>query len=119
VIFRAVPDAHRELAQLFEWAWSVDCAPLPFFPDTSRAFGRRWAQGKQDQAWRDAYQSFYGGDSREFDFAESEEELELARVWEGALPLESASDPGVPFRFEALAQSFFEPFFAAREGVER
>jgi len=119
VIFKAVPDAHRELAQLFEWAWSVDRAPLPFFPKTSRAFGRRWAQGNSDQAWRDAHQSFYGGDSREFDFPESEEELELARVWEGALPLESASDQGVLFRFEALAQRFFEPFLAAREVVER
>ncbi|MEE8166216.1 MAG: hypothetical protein V3T64_11645, partial [Myxococcota bacterium] len=119
VIFKAVPDAHRELAQLFEWAWSVDRAPLPFFPNTSRAFGRRWAQGNLDQAWRDAHQSFYGGDSREFDFPESEEDLELARVWEGALPLESVSDQPVLFRFEALAQRFFEPFLEAREVHER
>jgi exonuclease V gamma subunit len=119
VIFKAVPEAHRELAQLFEWAWSVDRAPLPFFPDTSRAFGRRWAQGKHDQAWREAHQKFYGGESREFDFPESEEDLELARVWEGALPLESASDQPVLFRFEALAQRFFEPFLAAREVHKR
>ena len=119
VIFKAVPDAHRELAQLFEWAWSVDRAPLPFFPNTSRAFGRRWAEGKPDQAWRDAHQKFYGGESREFDFPESEEDLELARVWEGALPLESASDQGVLFRFEALAQRFFEPFLEAREVFDR
>ena len=40
-------------------------------------------------------------------------------VWEGALPLESASDQPVLFRFEALAQRFFEPFLAAREVHKR
>lgn len=117
-VFSHVPDARAELALLFEWAWSVDRAPLPFFPRTSRVFAEHRANGKDERAWKDAHQKFYGGDSSFGARPEFEEELEYARAWEGSQPLEPDLEQTI-FRFDVLADRFFAPYRKAREVYER
>jgi exonuclease V gamma subunit len=114
VVMRAVPNAREELARLCALASTGTRAPLPFFPRTSRRFADRVREEKVDQAWRDAHQNFYGGDS-DFARAEIEEGLEFQRVWEGTRPLESSKDSALLFSFEDLSLQFFEPLWACRE----
>jgi exodeoxyribonuclease V gamma subunit len=118
-VFSHVPDAKAELALLFEWAWSVDRAPLPFFPRTSRIFAEHRANGRDERAWNDAHQKFYGGDSGFGARPEFEEELEYARAWEGSHPLEPDLEQTMLFRFDSLADRFFASFRKAREVYER
>ncbi len=118
VLFGKVEAPRRHLSRLFEWAWSVRQAPLPFFPRTSRVFAEKFLNGKVEQAWNAANQSFLGGESMNFVKPEALEDLEIARLWEGASPLEARSPFPVRFRFEELAALFFEPFFEAREVQE-
>ena len=113
VLFGPVPEAKRELARLCALAWAADRAPLPLFRKTSRVFAAGLAKGGPEQAWRNANQSFYGGEGG-FRRAEIEDHLEFQKVWEGQRPLESAPSNPFPFDFEDLAQYFFEPLFRAR-----
>lgn len=115
VVFERVDDPRAHLVQLFEWAWSAEISPLPFFPKTAWAFAEKAIAGKDDLAWREAHQKFEGGDSSNFSMPESEEELEYARLWEGWSPLESVGLLPVRYRFEDLAIQFFKPMLAARE----
>lgn len=115
VLFGEVDQPDRQLARLFEWAWSVPQAPLPFFPRTSRRFARAFLDGKVEQAWRGAHQEFFGGDSMAFVKPEIQQDLEFARLWEGGSPLDGRNPFPLRFRFEELATAFFEPFFEARE----
>ena len=115
VLLQQVQDPKTHLARLFDWAWGASMVPLPFFPRTSRAFAKDHLAGKSDQAWRKANQTFFGGDTVNFMIPEIEEDLEMARVWEGASPLETPAPFPVRFSFEELALEFFEPFFRARE----
>jgi exodeoxyribonuclease V gamma subunit len=115
VDFEPVADARVHLARLFDWAWSTNSAPLPFFPKSSRAFAEKAADGKLDQAWRAAHQAYHGGDATQFVMPESEEELEYALLWEGVSPLDNAPDIPTRFRFDALASEFFAPLLAARK----
>jgi exodeoxyribonuclease V gamma subunit len=118
-VFSYVPDAKAELALLFEWAWSVDRAPLPFFPRTSRVFAEHRANGKEERAWNDAHQKFYGGDSSFGARPEFEEELEYSLAWEGTRPLEPDLEQAMLFRFDALADRFFASFLEARAVYEK
>jgi exodeoxyribonuclease V gamma subunit len=118
-VFSYVSDARSELETLFEWASSVERAPLPFFPKTSRVFADHRADGKDDQAWNAAHQKFYGGDSNFGLRPEFEEDLENARTWEGSRPLEPDHDRTLIFRFDAVADRFFHAYREAREVFER
>jgi exodeoxyribonuclease V gamma subunit len=115
VVFGPVVDARRHLARLFEWAMTAPDAPLPFFPRTSRVFATRVLDEKADQGWRDAHQEFEGGDGWNRLTPESQEELEMARVWEGWSPLASSGPVPVRVSFAVLAEEFFRPLLAARE----
>jgi exodeoxyribonuclease V gamma subunit len=115
VVFERIHDPQTHLARLFEWAWSAEYAPLPFFPRTSWAFAEKVIAGKGAMARREAHRIFEGGESQNFALPESEEELEYARVWEGWSPLESSGKLPVRYRFEEIARQFFEPLLAARE----
>jgi exodeoxyribonuclease V gamma subunit len=115
VVFERVAEPKLHLARLFEWAWSTEDAPLPFFPKTSWAFASRSVEGKTDIAWRAAHQKFEGGDSQNAGLPESDEELEYARIWEGWSPLDSSGALPVRFHFEDIADQFFRPLIEARE----
>jgi exonuclease V gamma subunit len=115
VVFERVHDPQTHLARLFEWAWSAEHAPLPFFPKTAWAFAERAIAGKEGPAWREAHLKFEGGDTQNSALPESEEELEYARVWEGWSPLESVGKLPVRYRFDEISKQFFEPLLAARE----
>ena len=115
VVFGPVTDARLHLAGLFEWAMKARHAPLPFFPRTSRVFATRVLDDKADQGWREAHQEFDGGDGWNRMTPESQEELEMARVWEGWSPLASTGRLPVPIPFDVLAEEFFRPLLAARE----
>lgn len=115
VVFEPVADSKSHLARLFEWAWLASTSPLPFFPKASKDFAELALEGKLDQAWRKAQQTYYGGDSGGFLMPEFDEELEHARLWEGVSPLEPGPDMPLRFRFDELAETFFQPLFAARQ----
>jgi exonuclease V gamma subunit len=117
VSFGRVEQPLRLLRRLFEWAVSVERAPLPFFPRSSRVFADRVLAGKLEQARREAYQKFEGGTGWRAERPESTEDLDLERVWEGLAPLSSdAVEEGfVLFGFEELASEFFGPLGEARE----
>jgi exodeoxyribonuclease V gamma subunit len=115
VVFKPVDDPRSHLAGLVEWTLASADTPLPFFPKTSRAFATKSIAGKTEQAWREAHQSFDGGEGGNFSFPESEEELEFARLWEGWSPLDSTGALPTRYRFDELAEAFFEPLLAARE----
>jgi len=115
VVFERVSDPRAHLARLFEWAWSAAHAPLPFFPKTAWAFAEKAIAGKDDMAWRAAFEKYEGGDSQIFALPESQEELEYARVWEGWSPLDSVGKLPVRYHFEDIVKEFFEPLLAARE----
>ncbi len=119
VVFGPVADARRHLARLFTWAMSTPDAPLPFFPRTSRVFATRVLEDKTAQGWRDAHQEFEGGDGWNRTTPESQEELEMARVWEGHSPLATSGALPVPVPFDELAEEFFRPLLAAREVCSR
>jgi len=115
VVFEPVAEPGACLSQIFEWAFRAERAPLPFFPRSSLAFARKALEGKLDQAWRAAQQTYHGGESNAFLTPEADENLEQARLWEGVSPLESTGDEiGLP-RFDQLAIELFEPMLAVRE----
>ncbi len=115
VVFGPEPEPGARLARIFEWAWSCEGAPLPFFPKSSLAFAKPALERKTDQAWRAAQQAYFGGDSNLFRTPEAEEDLEQARLWEGVSPLESSADSVLLFRFDQVAAEFFEPMLALRK----
>jgi exonuclease V gamma subunit len=119
VVFGPVADARRHLGQLFAWAMTTPDAPLPFFPRTSRVFATRLLNDKEALGWREAYQEFDGSEGSNRMTPESQEELEMARIWEGWSPL--AASEGSPGRvpFDTLAEEFFRPLLAVREVHER
>jgi exodeoxyribonuclease V gamma subunit len=105
-----VVEPRQVLAQLFEWAWSLDRAPLPFFPETSRKFAISAEKNLHD-ARRQAYQAYHGGD---WGTPEGARDLADARLWEGFSPLDSDASLPVEYGFEALATTFFAPLLRAR-----
>ncbi|MCP4906811.1 MAG: exodeoxyribonuclease V subunit gamma [bacterium] len=114
VAFERVAEPCRHLSRLFEWAWSANLAPLPFFPKASRRFAADFLDGKFDRAWRGAEETYHGGESGKWRTPESEEGLEHARLWEGLSPISRAGERLFPYRFDAVAEEFFAPFLAAR-----
>ena len=72
-------------------------------------------EDKREQAWREANQVFYGGDSGDFSRPEIEESLALETTWQGWSPLESEAELPVPFRFDELALGVFTPLLENRE----
>ena len=115
VIFGPDPEPGAHLAQIFEWAWSCERAPLPLFPASSLAFAKPALEHKTDQAWRAAQQSYLGGESNHGTRPESEQDLEQARLWEGVSPLEASGDPALLHRFDHVATGFFGPMLAVRK----
>jgi exonuclease V gamma subunit len=115
VVFDRISDPLPQLTRLFEWVWSTEDAPLPFFPKASWAFASKFSEGKTDLARRAAHQIFDGGDSQNVGLPESEEELEYARIWEGWSPLDSSAALPVRYHFEDIADRFFRPLIEARE----
>lgn len=117
VAFGPAPSSLDRLASLFEWAWRVPDAPLPFFERASRAFAEKCASGKGDAlatAWRAARAEFEGRDDSGLRTAEGEQALETVRVWEGHSPIAPAGENGVDLGFDEIARGFFEPLFEAR-----
>ncbi len=115
VVFERVTEPREHLARLFAWAWSADRSPLPFFPKASRKFAIAATEGKFDQAWRNAEETYHGGDSGAWRMPEADEGLEHARLWEGVSPIGRLGDLPLAFRFDAMADEFFRPFLEARE----
>ena len=115
VVFERVENPRNLLARLFEWATGAKRAPLPFFPRASRDFAAQWAKGKTDEAWRDAEQTYRGGNTGGPRMPESEEGLEHALLWEGASPVDRGRALSLPFHFDEVAEAFFGPLLAARE----
>jgi exodeoxyribonuclease V gamma subunit len=115
VTFGPVEGAREQLATLFEWAWSVESAPLPFFSRSSRRYAER--RSKPELAWREAAGELFGREtsSRHAPSAELERDLESQRIWEGGSPLERLDDRPLLFGFDELARRFFEPLLAARK----
>lgn len=115
VTFGPVDGAHEQLATLFEWAWSVECAPLPFFPRSSRRYAEKISD--PERAWREAAGELLGREtgSRHGPSAELERDLESQRIWEGGSPLERLEDRPLRFEFDELARRFFEPLLSARK----
>ncbi|MFP6655091.1 MAG: hypothetical protein VCB25_05655, partial [Myxococcota bacterium] len=118
-VFEAVADARQHLTHLFSWTSAEPTGLLPFFPRSSWEFATRAIDEKIASAWREAHQTFDGGDGFNRMTPESQEELETARVWEGWSPLDSTGSFPVRLRFEELAMSFFEPLIKAREVSSR
>jgi hypothetical protein len=106
------------LQQIFEWAASASDAPLPFFPRSSRKFAEQLDKKSAEDARREALKIFEGSDSLDFGIPpESEEELEMQRLWEGWSPIEADAGGAGPLTvsFDELAAAFFAPLLAARE----
>ena len=114
VAFGPVEAPREQLAMLFEWAWSVESAPLPFFPRSSRQYAEK--ASKPELAWREAAGELFGRETgnRNGPSAELERDLESQRIWEGGSPLETLADRPLIFAFEELATRFFEPLLAVR-----
>lgn len=109
-----VSEPDRPLATLFEWAWSADEAPLPFFPKSSRRYVEKHVASGPAIAWREAQGELFGRDALNDRPAEIERDLETRRVWEGLSPVEMSTGPSLRYRFEELASGFFEPLLRAR-----
>ena len=103
------------LAQLFEWAWSVDEAPLPFFPRSSKKFATFALGGKEEQAWRGAQEEFHGNADQSGRSGEGLENLEMQRIWEGWSPVDHETSGPSRFDFDALAKGIFEPMRTAQK----
>jgi len=118
VVFDPVASAADALGDLFALAWSVDEAPLPFFPRAAREFSARFEKSERG-AWREANQTYLGGDWKKGSRPESEEGPEHARIWQGWQPLEA--DPSMPVgaSFEDLSRRIFEPFDRVRRVLQR
>lgn len=117
VVFAPVSSPLEQLALLFDWAWRVPDAPLPFFERASRAFAEKCASEKEGAlaaAWRAARAEFEGRDDSGRRKAEGEQALETVRIWEGHSPIAPAGENGVALGFDELARGFFEPLFEAR-----
>jgi len=117
VAFGPVEGAREQLAMLFEWAWSVESAPLPFFPRSSRRYAEAESKSGLELAWREAAGELLGREtsSRDGPSAELERDLESQRIWEGRSPLERLADAPLLFEFDELARRFFEPLLAVRK----
>ncbi|MBW2497283.1 MAG: exodeoxyribonuclease V subunit gamma [Deltaproteobacteria bacterium] len=115
VSFGPVSDPQIHLARLFEWAWSLDRAPLPFFPRSARRYAESLESRGARGAKREAYGVFLGRSASEFQRDELEEDYESQRLWEGTRPLETDAALPVRFHFDELATAFFEPLLAARQ----
>jgi exodeoxyribonuclease V gamma subunit len=114
VSFEAVSDPQVHLARFFEWAWSLDRAPLPFFPRSARRYAESLESKGARGAKREAYGVFLGRSASELQRDELEEDYESERLWEGVKPLEADAALPVRFHFDELATAFFEPLLAAR-----
>ncbi len=114
VAFGPVEAPREQLAMLFEWAWSVESAPLPFFPRSSRHYAEK--ASNPELAWREAAGDLFGRETGNPNAPspELERDLESKRIWEGGSPLERLADRPLLFEFDELAGRFFEPLFAAR-----
>jgi len=113
-VFDRVKDSEAQLARLYAWAASADRAPLPFLPDTSRAFAEK-IESDPEAAWRNANKKFHGsGGGVSWSTPEVERELETVRLWEGRSPV--SPSPIVPggTSFDSLATAIFGPLLAAR-----
>lgn len=115
VAFDVVESARETLARIVGWALDADVAPLPFFPDASRAFAFAFDQD-EGQAWREAHQEFFGSGSSPRPVApEATRELETRRLWEGVSPLSESADGVLVHGFEALARAIYGPLRDARQ----
>jgi len=113
-VFDRVKDPEGQLARLYAWAASADRVPLPFLPETSRAFAEK-LERDPEAAWRDANKTFHGsGGGASWSTPEVERELETVRLWEGRSPV--SPSPIVPggTSFDALATEIFGPLLDAR-----
>ncbi len=113
-IFSRVDDPRTSLSRLVDWATSLEWAPLPLFPRAAREFASPALKGELARAWRSANQAYHGGESGDLRWAEVDEGLEHARVWEGVSPIDRQGVPGLPFAFDAIAMDLFTPFLTAR-----
>ncbi len=117
VVFAPVSSPLERLSSLFEWAWRVPDAPLPFFEGASKKFAEKCGSEKDGAlatAWRAARSEFEGRDDFGRRKAEGEQDLETVRVWEGCAPIAPAGENGVALGFDEVARGFFEPLFEAR-----
>jgi exodeoxyribonuclease V gamma subunit len=115
VRFARVEQPHDYLGRLFEWAWSVDRAPLPFFPKTSRVYAEKLEKVGPGSALREAHGALLGWETKDGASSELERELETRRTWEGWSPLSTSDELPVLYHFDELAREFFEPLIAARK----
>lgn len=120
VVFAPVEAPLEILGPLFDLAWRVPEAPLPYFERASRAFADSLfttKEGDEPRAWRAARSVFEGRDDSGRRTPEGEQELDTLRVWEGGSPIEPAGESAAPLGFDELARVFFEPLLAARSGL--
>ncbi|MFK7898090.1 MAG: exodeoxyribonuclease V subunit gamma [Myxococcota bacterium] len=106
------------LGQLFDWAWSVDESPLPFFPRASKAFATKALDGKEEQAWRSAQEEFHGNVDQQSRRGEVDGDLEMERVWEGFSPVDHEMSGPSRFTFDALAMAIFRPMRDAQKAAD-
>jgi exodeoxyribonuclease V gamma subunit len=118
VRFEPVDAPLELLATLFEWAWSVDRAPLPLFPRSSRRYAHVLARAGPRQASREAIGQLFGWESQNFQRPEIDREPEAQRVWEGWSPLDASTPSPVLFRFDEVARRFYEPLLAVRQEAD-
>lgn len=114
VAFESVEDPISLLAPLVVWAAASESHPMPFFPEASRTFAKRF-EADPPAAWRRAHQTFYGGDQGSRSRPEIDRDRENLVLWEGATPI--AADPGAETvaSFDVLARSVFAPLLEARQ----
>jgi len=121
VEFPRIEDPLPLLTTLVEWAIAADDAPIPFFERASRAFAKEMRKDAPDEvkAWRDARSQFDGRDESGNRFAEADQELETARVWEGLSPIAPTEETGIVPGFDEVARAFFEPLDATSKRMRR
>jgi exodeoxyribonuclease V gamma subunit len=120
VVFARVEAPLEILAPLFDRAWGVPEAPLPYFERASRAYAETCLaanEGSEAKAWRAARSVFEGRDDTGGRTAEAAQELDTMRVWEGGSPVEPAGDGALGIGFDELAVEIFGPLFNARSGL--
>ncbi len=115
IVLGKVEAPQMHLAQIFEWAWSVDESPLPFFPRSSKTFATYALDGKEEQAWRSAQEAFHGNADQSDRSAEGQEDLEMQRVWEGWSPVDHEASGPSRFAFDAIAKGIFKPLWEAQK----